>query len=74
MITGESHSIASCLLQPGLLNYLESSEGDDEPLDQLTLLVYGELRRLAAGYLRNQSGGQTAESTALVHEAYLQQT
>jgi RNA polymerase sigma factor (TIGR02999 family) len=48
------------------------SAGDDEALEQLTLLVYAELRRLAAGYLRNQSGGQTLEATALVHEAYLQ--
>jgi RNA polymerase sigma factor (TIGR02999 family) len=35
-------------------------------------LVYDELRRLAASYLRNQVGGQSLQATALVHEAYVQ--
>lgn len=48
------------------------SEGDDQALDQLTLLVYDELRRLAAGYLRSQPRANTLQATALVHEAYLQ--
>ena len=34
-------------------------------------LVYDELRRLAAGYLRRERKGQTLQPTALVHEAYL---
>src|SRR6266571_3323600 len=34
-------------------------------------LVYGELRRLAAHYLRGERPGQTLQPTALVHEAYL---
>ena len=34
-------------------------------------LVYGELRRLAAHYLKNERAGQTLQPTALVHEAYL---
>ena len=34
-------------------------------------LVYHELRRLAAAYLRNQTTGHTLQPTALVHEAYL---
>jgi RNA polymerase sigma-70 factor, ECF subfamily len=34
-------------------------------------LVYGELRRLAAGYLRRERAGHTLQPTALVHEAYL---
>ena len=33
--------------------------------------VYGELRRLAAGYLRNERPDHTLQATALVHEAYL---
>ena len=33
--------------------------------------VYAELKRLAAGYLRRESPGQTLQATALVHEAYL---
>jgi RNA polymerase sigma factor (TIGR02999 family) len=37
----------------------------------LAPLVYDELRRLAAGYLRRERPGQTLQPTALVHEAYL---
>jgi RNA polymerase sigma factor (TIGR02999 family) len=34
-------------------------------------LVYGELRRLAASYLRSERPDHTLQPTALVHEAYL---
>ena len=34
-------------------------------------LVYDELRRLAASYLRREKPGQTLQATALVHEAYV---
>ena len=34
-------------------------------------LVYDELRKLAAARLAHESGGQTLQATALVHEAYL---
>ena len=34
-------------------------------------LVYNELRRLAASYLRRERPGQTLQATALVHEAYV---
>jgi len=34
-------------------------------------LVYGELRRLAASYLRRERPGHTLQPTALVHEAYV---
>ena len=34
-------------------------------------LVYGELRQLAAAYLRGERQGHTLQPTALVHEAYL---
>lgn len=34
-------------------------------------VVYGELRRLAAAYMRRERPGQTLQPTALVHEAYL---
>src|SRR5882672_5039352 len=34
-------------------------------------LVYDELRRLAAAYMRRERPGQTLQATALVHEAYL---
>jgi RNA polymerase sigma factor (TIGR02999 family) len=40
--------------------------------DNLFPLVYAELRRLAAAYLRRERPGMTLQPTALVHEAYLQ--
>jgi RNA polymerase sigma-70 factor, ECF subfamily len=39
--------------------------------DEMLPLVYDELRRLAAGYLRRERAGHTLQPTALVHEAYL---
>src|SRR5918996_863065 len=47
------------------------SNGDASALEQLTPLVYSELRRLAARYLRKERPDHTLQSTALVHEAYL---
>jgi RNA polymerase sigma factor (TIGR02999 family) len=40
-------------------------------VDDLTPLVYEELRRLARAYMRRERPGQTIQATALVHEAYL---
>jgi RNA polymerase sigma factor (TIGR02999 family) len=45
--------------------------GDKEALDQLLPLVYDELRRQAARYLRRERVGHTLQTTALIHEAYL---
>lgn len=45
--------------------------GDRQSLDTLLPIVYQELRRLAASYLRRERPGQTLQPTALVHEAYL---
>ena len=47
------------------------SQGEPAALDELTPLVYDELRRMARRYLARESGGQTLQTTALVHEAYL---
>jgi RNA polymerase sigma factor (TIGR02999 family) len=33
--------------------------------------VYGDLRRIAARYMRSEPDGHTLQTTALVHEAYL---
>jgi RNA polymerase sigma-70 factor (ECF subfamily) len=44
---------------------------DRQSLDTLLPIVYQELRRLAASYLRHERKGQTLQPTALVHEAYL---
>jgi RNA polymerase sigma factor (TIGR02999 family) len=49
----------------------EWSRGDAEALQRLTPLVYEELRRLASHYLRKEGEGETLQTTALVHEAYL---
>jgi len=45
--------------------------GDESALDRLTPRVYAELRRLAGRLMRNERPGQTIQTTALVHEAYL---
>ncbi|OFW05098.1 MAG: RNA polymerase subunit sigma-70 [Acidobacteria bacterium RIFCSPLOWO2_02_FULL_67_36] len=44
---------------------------DRQSLDSLLPVVYQELRKLAAAYLRRERPGQTLQPTALVHEAYL---
>ena len=46
-------------------------QGDHEAQERLMALVYDDLRRRAAGYLRRERGGHTLQPTALVHEAYL---
>ncbi len=45
--------------------------GGTEAAADLLPLVYDELRRLAASYLRRQRPGHTLQPTALVNEAYL---
>ena len=47
------------------------SDGDPQALDQLTPLVYDELRQMARTYLRRERSDHTLQATALVHEAYL---
>jgi RNA polymerase sigma factor (TIGR02999 family) len=45
--------------------------GDAKAAEQLLVLVYDELRRLAASKIAQESPGQTLQPTALVHEAWL---
>lgn len=47
------------------------SEGDRDAIDQLTPLVYTELRRLAHRRLLRERPDHSLNSTELVHEAYL---
>ena len=47
------------------------SEGDEQALEKLTPLVYRELHKLAARYMRRESPGHTLQTSALVNEAYL---
>jgi RNA polymerase sigma factor (TIGR02999 family) len=52
-----------------ILNDLQ--ENDPRSSEELLLLVYDELRRLAANKLASETSGQTLEATALVHEAFI---
>src|SRR5207244_6802555 len=46
-------------------------QGDPVAADQLLVLVYSELRRLAAAKMSREAPGQTLQPTALVHEAWM---
>ncbi len=45
--------------------------GDGEALDQLTPIVYSELRKLARSHLRGERREHSLQPTALTHEAFL---
>src|ERR1041384_2216440 len=47
------------------------SQGDETALEKLIPIVYDELRRQAANYMRRERPGQSLQTTALVHEAFL---
>ncbi len=49
----------------------EWSDGKPEALDNLLPLIYDELHRQAARYLRKERPGHTLQTTALINEAYL---
>lgn len=63
MDTSASHDVTRLLA--------DWANGDEGALDKLTPVVYRELRRLAASYLRRERQGHTLQPTALVHEAYI---
>jgi len=46
-------------------------DGNRAALDELTPVVYDELRRLASSYMRRERSDHTLQSTALVNEAFL---
>jgi RNA polymerase sigma factor (TIGR02999 family) len=46
-------------------------QGESPPAEELLPLVYEELRRLAAHKMAREAPGQTLQTTALVHEAWL---
>lgn len=62
--------------QPGEVTQLliEIRAGKRDAEAKLIPLVYRELRRLAASYLRGERADHTLQPTALVHEAYLRLT
>jgi RNA polymerase sigma factor (TIGR02999 family) len=47
------------------------SRGDGAALDQLTPLVYAELRKLARFHMAQEAPGHTLQATALINEAFL---
>ena len=49
----------------------KSESGDGKASDELFLLVYQELRRLAEAKLAQEKPGKTLQATALVNEAYV---
>jgi len=65
--------MASSSDQPGQVTQLLErwSGGDQSALDELTTLVYTELRNVAAAYLRRERPDHTLQATALVNEAYI---
>jgi RNA polymerase sigma-70 factor (ECF subfamily) len=64
---GEDHGEVTQLLA-------DIRAGNREAEAKLIALVYAELRRLAAHYLRGERPDHTVQPTALVHEAYLRLT
>ncbi len=47
------------------------NDGNQEALDKLMPLVYEELHRQAARFLRRERSDHTLQTTGLIHEAYL---
>src|SRR5215831_8515044 len=58
--------------QPSITRLLQRwRDGDPRALEQLTPLVYAELRRLASSYLRRERPNHSLQPTELVHEAFV---
>lgn len=63
-MSDQDHSQVTLLLK-------KWSGGDKQALEALMPMVYGELKRLAASYLRRERPDHTLQSAALVNEAFL---
>lgn len=50
---------------------LKWSSGNEHALEQVTPMLYGELKRLAHHYMRDERKEPILQTTALVHEAYM---
>jgi RNA polymerase sigma-70 factor (ECF subfamily) len=58
--------------QAELTRLLESwSQGNPGALDQLTPIIYAELRKLALYHMSREAPGHTLQPTALINEAFL---
>lgn len=62
--TGALHSQVTRLLR-------DWGAGNPDAVDQLTPLIYGELRKIARAYLGRERHAETLQPTELVHEAYM---
>lgn len=62
--------------QPGDITQLlrQWKDGEPDAFRSLFPLVYGDLRRIAGGYLSRERPGHTLQATALVHELYMKLT
>jgi len=63
--------IPSAMSSPVTQLLIEAGRGDQEAMDRLVPLVYRELHTIAHRCLRSASPGNTLQTTALIHEAYL---
>ena len=73
-----SHWIGHTLAMPAMTENQDVTQllsalkrGDEGAAEKLMPVVYDELRRLAASYMRREREDHTLQATALVHEAYL---
>lgn len=64
MVAGPEHRDITRLLE-------EWSQGREEAFDELFVLVYDDLSRIARNHLRGEGAGHTLSTQALVHESYM---
>ena len=62
--------------QPGEVTALLTAwrDGNRDALERLIPIVYEDLHRVAARYMRSEQPGHTLQATALVHEAFIRLT
>jgi RNA polymerase sigma factor (TIGR02999 family) len=70
-ITFEAKSSLSEAMSDATTVLSAVDRGEPKAAEQLLVLVYDELRRLASSKLAREAPGQTLQPTALVHEAWL---
>ncbi len=71
MVTEEFQSLTENPTEDVTRLLIELSNGDRDAVDLLLPVIYDELRKLAANYLRRERPDHTLQPTALVHEAYI---
>ena len=68
----EKNQDGRCIVSESVTVLLDAwRSGDSNALEQLTPLVYNELRRLAQRYMRSERAGHTLQATAVVNEAFV---